>query len=43
MNSSNYFKKNEDELMEYYGYEGTMGRLKLRLKFFHHLQFLTNS
>ncbi len=33
MNNSNYFKKNEDELMEYYGYEGTMGRLKLRFKF----------
>lgn len=34
MTSSGYFKKNEDELMEYYGYQGQSGRLKLRWKFF---------
>jgi len=34
MNNSNYFKNNEDELMKYYEYKGTMGRLKLRFKFF---------
>lgn len=34
MTNQNYFKKNEDELMNYYGYKGTSGRLKLRWKFF---------
>lgn len=34
MANSDYFKKNENELMEYYGYEGAFGRLKLRWKFF---------
>jgi acetyltransferase-like isoleucine patch superfamily enzyme len=34
MNNPNYFKKNESELMEYYGFTGTRGRLKLRFKFF---------
>ncbi len=34
MNNPNYFKKNESELMEYYGFTGTLGRLKLRFKFF---------
>ena len=33
MSNSDYFKKNELELMEYYGYTGQSGRLKLRLKF----------
>jgi len=28
------FKKNEDELMDFYGYKGSMGRFKIRLKFF---------
>ena len=34
MTNENYFKKNEDELMNYYGYKGKSGRLKLRWKFF---------
>jgi acetyltransferase-like isoleucine patch superfamily enzyme len=34
MTGSDYFKKNEDELMEYYGYKGQLGRFKLRWKFF---------
>jgi acetyltransferase-like isoleucine patch superfamily enzyme len=33
MNNSNNFKTNESELMEYYGYEGNIGKIKLRLKF----------
>jgi acetyltransferase-like isoleucine patch superfamily enzyme len=33
MNNSNNFKTNEAELMEYYGYEGNIGKIKLRLKF----------
>jgi acetyltransferase-like isoleucine patch superfamily enzyme len=44
MSNSDYFKKNEFELMEYYGYKGQSGRLKLRLKFlkswfFHSLSY----
>ena len=44
MSNSDYFKKNEFELMEYYGYTGQFGRLKLRLKFlkswiFHSLSY----
>ena len=44
MSNSDYFKKNELELMEYYGYTGQFGRLKLRLKFlkswiFHSLSY----
>jgi acetyltransferase-like isoleucine patch superfamily enzyme len=27
------FKANEQELMEYYGYEGNIGRIKIRMKF----------
>ena len=34
MTNSDYFKKNEDELMEYYGFQGRSGRFKLRWKFF---------
>ena len=33
MNNSNNFKTNESELMEYYGYNGHIGKIKLRLKF----------
>ena len=33
MNNSNNFKTNESELMEYYGYNGNIGKIKLRLKF----------
>jgi len=33
MNDSNNFKTNESELMEYYGYTGNIGKIKLRLKF----------
>ena len=33
MNNSNNFKTNEAEIMEYYGYEGNIGKIKLRLKF----------
>ena len=33
MDNLNNFKTNESELMEYYGYEGNLGKLKLRLKF----------
>ena len=44
MSNSDYFKKYEFELMEYYGYTGQFGRLKLRLKFlkswiFHSLSY----
>ncbi len=34
MTDSDYFKNNEDELMEYYGYKGQSGRIKIRWKFF---------
>ena len=34
MTDSDYFKNNEDELMEYYGYKGQSGRFKIRWKFF---------
>ena len=33
MSNPNNFKNNESELMEYYGYKGQLGRLKLRFKF----------
>ena len=33
MNESNNFKNNESELMQYYGYKGNIGKIKLRLKF----------
>ena len=33
MNESNNFKNNESELMQYYGYAGNIGKIKLRLKF----------
>jgi len=33
MNNSNNFKTNESELMKYYGYEGNIGKIRLRLKF----------
>ena len=33
MNNSNNFKTNESELMKYYGYDGNIGKIKLRLKF----------
>ena len=33
MNNSNNFKTNESELMEYYGYNGNIGKIKLRFKF----------
>ncbi len=33
MNNSNNFKTNESELMKYYGYNGNIGKIKLRLKF----------
>ena len=33
MNNSNNFKTNESELMKYYGYEGNIGKIKLRSKF----------
>jgi len=33
MNESNNFKNNESELMQYYGYTGNIGKIKLRLKF----------
>jgi len=29
------YELNEKELMDYYGYNGTSGRLKMKLKFFH--------
>jgi len=33
MTNSNNFKENEEELMDYYGYKGTRGRIKIRMKF----------
>ena len=33
MTNSVSFKANEKELMDYYGYQGIMGRVKIRLKF----------
>lgn len=33
MSKTDNFKSNEKELMEFYGYNGSSGRLKLRLKF----------
>jgi len=33
MSDSNYFKLNENELMEYFGYKGTIGRIKLKIRF----------
>lgn len=33
MNSEDVFKINENEVMEYYGYKGAIGRLKMKLKF----------
>ena len=34
MSDSDNFKLNEKELMDYYGYEGSFGRLKIKMKFF---------
>ena len=34
MGNLDSFKKNEEELMEYYGYKGGSGRLKIKMKFF---------
>lgn len=34
MTGSDSFKKNEDELMDFYGYKGSIGRFKIRIKFF---------
>ena len=34
MDINNAFSLNEKELMEYYGYSGSFGKLKIRLKFF---------
>jgi len=33
MSNSDSFKKNEKELMDFYGYQGSTGRFKIRLKF----------
>lgn len=33
MTDSDSFRVNEQELMDYYGYKGNMGRLKIRMKF----------
>lgn len=33
MTNSDYLKKNEDELMEYFGYDGSFGRIKLKMRF----------
>ncbi len=33
MDQSDYLKMNENELMEYFGYKGTIGRIKLKIKF----------
>ena len=33
MDDSNYWKLNEDELMEYFGYKGIFGRMKLKIRF----------
>lgn len=34
MTNSDYFKANEQELMDFYGYKGSVGRIKIRMKFF---------
>lgn len=34
MTNSNNFKNNEQELMNYYGYNGISGKIKIRMKFF---------
>jgi len=34
MTNSDSFKSNEKELMDFYGYKGTSGRIKIRMKFF---------
>ena len=34
MSDSDNFKLNEKELMDFYGYEGSFGRLKIKMKFF---------
>ena len=33
MKNPDYFKENESELMEYYDFKGTFGKMKLRFKF----------
>lgn len=33
MPDSESFKKNEEELMDFYGYKGNIGRIKIRMKF----------
>lgn len=33
MEDLNNFKKNENELMDFYGYSGSIGRFKIRIKF----------
>jgi len=33
MTDSDSFKKNEEELMDFYGYKGSIGRFKIRMKF----------
>ena len=33
MENSDYLKINEDELMEYFGYKGMFGRIKLKIRF----------
>lgn len=33
MSDSDYLKINENELMEYFGYKGIIGRIKLKMKF----------
>lgn len=33
MGDSGYWKLNEDELMEYFGYKGIFGRMKLKIRF----------
>jgi len=34
MSDSDYWKLNENELMEYFGYKGVFGRIKLKTRFF---------
>ncbi len=34
MTNLDNFKSNEKELMDFYGYKGTFGRIKIRIKFF---------
>ena len=33
MDNSDYLKINEEELMEYFGYKGTFGKIKLKIRF----------